>query len=113
MLIHEIQLADQSPDYICGLVDSLYQLVQEDPNLSRQLGYQIQPKVARAQDQLRRLLSYRGPDDETVRVLEHNLDTWRQRPDTFWSEAGDPSGQRLNAEGHIIRSYLRARGDDA
>jgi len=94
---------------ILGDVDVI---LKRNNELSETIPYQVRRKGQKEADRYNKLLSYKGPDDETIQLLEREGNSWIHNPSSFWVRPSRPSLEYMNPQAQIVGCFLYAQIED-
>jgi hypothetical protein len=79
------------------------------------LDYTVKKKGGNDQTRMARLLKFRGPDDDTLAVLENNIDGWMDSPESFWTRPPTRVMGLMNPppQEEIVSLFIQTKRDDA
>ena len=96
------------------VLDEIRDIITERAGLATRIPFNIKRKGENERSRLNQLLSYRGPDQETLRVLNRFEDLWTRDPGQFWKTPVTSGLGRLpSAQAQIARYYLHGQDVDA
>ncbi|KKY27258.1 hypothetical protein UCRPC4_g01159 [Phaeomoniella chlamydospora] len=95
------------------LLKEIHGLMSCDNELSKMVGYSVKERNENDKKRLAKLLDYKGPDDDTLAVLEKHRDQWLRDPYSFWIRPSPRVIESLNPEVYIVGCYLQTHRDDA
>lgn len=95
------------------MLEALHAKLLTDNHLSNYVNFEVKRKRQPNEQLAEKIRSYEGPDRDTKIVLQGNFSTWLAQPWLFWTTSKEEMCSDLDAQAQIVRSYVRARGDDA
>lgn len=77
--------------------------------------YQVKERGENDRIRRAKIFDFQGPDDETVNVLNANVNLWTAYPESFWVRPlPDPLGTTIIAPpAQIVGEYIQTKHDDA
>jgi hypothetical protein len=61
---------------------------------------------------LAKLGEYRGPDDDTIKLLDQHKEEWLRDPSSFWRLPSPPNANLLDPQAQVVGCFLQAKNDD-
>lgn len=100
-------------DEIDRLLAAVYGHLQSQKHVKDNLQHKLHRKAEQREVQISKLLQYKGPDVDTINVLEQCSMEWLACPQRFWEHASFGSQAHSDPQVEVIRSFLHAAGDGA
>ena len=91
-------------------------MLDKNPELCSRVSFTVKPKGHNDKVRMTKLLSYGGPDLDTINLVDKHAYQWLEFPYAFWqgTHRRMPSPQGLlEPQAEIISAYLSAIRDDA
>ncbi|KAK5069404.1 hypothetical protein LTR51_008654 [Lithohypha guttulata] len=87
-------------------------ILKSDRELHRRVPYSISTRAQREQSNPGPLMSYEGPEEETVAELASNHCSWLHNPASFWQTQATPDFDQLMPEAQMVGLFMvRDRSD--
>ncbi len=74
--------------------------------------YQVKRKGQKEIDRYNKLLRYKGPDEETIELLEKESYVWLQNPSSFWNRSSRPNLDNMDPQAQIVGCFLYTQIED-
>ncbi|KIW29820.1 uncharacterized protein PV07_05607 [Cladophialophora immunda] len=111
LLQHDL---DKDAEFLTTVLIDIRRIIQEREGLATRIPLCIKEKGEKDKNQLNQLFSYKGPDKETLRILNCYEGLWTQDPKQFWNTPLlSSSGRLTSAQAQIARYYLHGQDVDA
>ncbi|KAJ9607823.1 hypothetical protein H2200_007902 [Cladophialophora chaetospira] len=105
---------DQDAAFLTEVLSDIREVIEDHDDLARKIPFCIKEKGERDKNQLNQLVSYQGPDDQTLRILSVHEELWKQQPWKFWeTPLLSSSDEVVIPQAQIARYYLHGQDVDA
>ena len=91
----------------------IHRRLREDRNLAKLVPYVVQQRGERERNRVGKLSSYRGPDVETLSLLQDWGDSWYQNPFLFAYQPSMMASHANDPHERLVSRFLRLKHDDA
>jgi arginine deiminase len=98
--------------FLSNILRQVRDIMAENDNLSKKVRYSITERGQKEKDRLTKLLEYRGPDEQTINVLDQHKEEWMKDPSHFWILPLPQNLYSLNPRAQIVGCFLEAKDGD-
>lgn len=89
------------------VLHGLFEHQNERPVVFVSSGYKIKPKNANENARIQRLLTFEGPDRETLELLSSKAEQWLENPSSFWNQETVNENYQFRPEVHLVHVFRR------
>lgn len=94
------------------LATHIQDILEERPGLKAAAGLRIRTKGQDDADRLKKFIDYKGPDANTLKLLEHHFSDWNANPSALWVQISPWKDSYLEPQAYPVRCYLSAIARD-
>lgn len=87
--------------------------LRSNEEVARNVDYKVSERGQNERARLANLLTYTGPDPDTLDVLEQNYERWSCNPFIFWAAIQSPYMGELASQADVVRCFIRSTRADA
>lgn len=102
----------QKAKLITSILKDFDTILKRKDELSEMIPYQVTKKGQKQSDTYNKLLSYKGPDQRTIQLLERETGSWLKDPASFWDRPSQSSLDHMDPQAQIVGRFLYAQIDD-
>ena len=88
-------------------------MLLEDEKLSKMVPFRIHERGQPDRNRLRKLEQYKGPDLDTVALLNDHHSKWSDEPARFWTHSSLRTPVSSDPQAQIVGLYPQTNRDDA
>ncbi len=96
------------------MLENIDKILSDNANLAKRVPYRVKEQGYKDKGRLAKWQEeYKGPDPDTVKVLDDNHQRWLQDPSAFWIPSSSVVPDSANPQVKIVDRYLQATLSDA
>lgn len=99
--------------YLDTLLETVQNLMERDKGMSKKMKLHIRKKGHNERARIAKLLHFKGPDDDTRRLLDRYKASWVKNPSEFWQHPAANNASSVQPLARIFAYYLRTKEVDA
>ena len=107
------QRLQNEADTITAQLRQLHDLLGRDAALAKLVPFSIQVRNQRDKNRFARLLSYSGPDQDTLNIINVEKCRWDNEPSSFAVRSAIANTSTNDPFVHLASRFLQLRHDDA
>jgi len=97
-----------------SVLETVAQMLSENADLAKKVPYRVKEQSYKDKDRLEKWQQeYKGPDPDTVKILDDNHQRWLQDPSAFWIPSSSLVPDSANPQVKIVDRYLQTTLSDA
>jgi len=101
----------QQAEKINAWLSSVHQFLPAHPEIARMVNFYVKEKGEHDRARSDKWEDFKGPDKETLQILDQNFEKWLQNPLSFWAGRTKPNFGLAPLD-QIVSCYLEIQCDD-